>query len=159
MIIIWGMDLSSRTDAATKDYIIRSKILLQKLDDEREQVIVPTITIAELLAPIPPADHGKFIAELQKRFFCPPFDLRGAAIAAELWQKHRKFPKNQQISERSTLKADIYIIATAKAAGASVFYSHDANCRRLAQEVMTARDLPTRHPNMFVDAEIRKGQK
>ena len=35
------------------------------------------------------------------------------------------------------------IVASAKAAGATEFYSHDQKCRNLAGLVMTARDLPT----------------
>ena len=44
-----------------------------------------------------------------------------------------------------------------KAAGATEFYSHDARCRKLAEALnMKSHDLPKRHPNMFVDSEIRK---
>ncbi len=40
--------------------------------------------------------------------------------------------------------------------GATRFFSHDAKCRRLAEKAgMTGCDLPTHHPNMFRDQELR----
>jgi hypothetical protein len=45
----------------------------------------------------------------------------------------------------------------AKVAGATDFYSHDVKCRRLATMAgLSAHDLPTNHPNLFVDREIRQ---
>jgi predicted nucleic acid-binding protein len=133
----------------------RAKILLRQLDDDKATIIVPTVVVAELLVPLRPAQHGEFIAELRRRFFCPPLELQAAALAAELWRKHRGLPKSQQ-AKRTTLKADVLIIATARVAGASIFYSHEPKCRRLAKLAkMEARDLPMHHENMFVDREIR----
>ncbi|HUE69849.1 MAG TPA: hypothetical protein VMP01_03085 [Pirellulaceae bacterium] len=53
------------------------------------------------------------------------------------------------------LKSDVLIIATAKAAGVAEFYTHDARARKLAATVMTAKDLPKKHPNFAVDQELR----
>jgi hypothetical protein len=36
------------------------------------------------------------------------------------------------------------IVASAKAAGATRFYSHDTECRALASLIMTSYDLPTK---------------
>ena len=133
----------------------RARILIRQLTDDKATVIVPTVVVAELLVPIAPEKHGGFIHELRQRFVCPPLDLQAAAFAASLWREHRKLSPKEQI-KRTTLKADVLIVATAYLAGARVFYSHDAKCRRLATLAkMEGRDLPTHHENMFVDKEIR----
>lgn len=55
------------------------------------------------------------------------------------------------------IKADIQIVASAKMHGTSVLYSHDQGLRSLAESVgIKAYDLPRRHPNMFVDRELRE---
>jgi predicted nucleic acid-binding protein len=120
----------------------RAGVLLTELDEDEQRIIIPNIIVAELLLGVDPADAGKFIAELQNSFFMPTFDLRAALLAASLWQKHRKLPKASQIA-RSCLKADVMIVATAKVAGATRFYSHDAKARNLAKLAgLDAFDLP-----------------
>jgi hypothetical protein len=77
-------------------------------------------------------------------------------MAAQLWQWHRRLPPEDQI-QRSILKVDVLIIAVAKVAGASVFYSHDAKSRKLAAQAgMRALDLPTHSEDMFTNAEMKK---
>jgi hypothetical protein len=42
------------------------------------------------------------------------------------------------------MKADVMAVATVKVHGATVFYSHDVLCRKVAERAgMAARDLPT----------------
>jgi hypothetical protein len=78
------------------------------------------------------------------------------ALAAELWQLHRGLPKDQQIT-RVCLKADIMIVASAKAAQADEFYSREPKLRKLAEAAgITPRDLPTHSENLFVNEEIRR---
>ena len=133
----------------------RSVILLDMLQEANETILVPSIMVAELLVKVEAADQGNYLAELQKRFFIPLFDLPASAFAAKLWLLHRKLPKDEQIA-RTTLKSDVMIVATAKVAGAAKFYSHDKKCRVLASLAgMEACDLPINHPNMFRDAEIK----
>jgi len=50
------------------------------------------------------------------------------------------------------------IVASAKSAGATEFFTHDRKCRALAALVMKAHDLPTRDPNdMFLLGDIERG--
>jgi predicted nucleic acid-binding protein len=130
--------------------------LIDELEQRKEPIFVPTVAVAELLVKIPAKDHDQFVIEMQRRFFCPPVDIKASVIAARLWQAHRELPKAEQLS-RSVLKADVLIIASAAAAGASTYYSHEPGARKLADQArLTASDLPLRHPDMFVDAEIRR---
>ena len=161
MVMIWGLQSKGAKrgnprQPNLRELQIRAVILLDMLELDHAQIIVPTVMVAELLVGVERQFHGDFLADLQTRFFCPPFDLRARALAAELWQFHKGLPKPDQL-QRSVLKADVMIIATARATGAGTFYSHDASCRRLAQQAgMVAEDLPTSHPDMFRDAEIRQ---
>lgn len=128
MILIWGIRRGGKASQKGREH--RAGILLRTLEEQKAQVVVPTISIAELLVPVPREDHGKFINELQKRFICPPFDVQAASIAADLWRQNSTLTEIDQLS-RKTLKADVQIIATAKAAGATKFFSHDRKCRKL----------------------------
>jgi hypothetical protein len=125
MVLVWGglrPPISKKTAASAHvaEMEFRSRVLIRDLEDRGEKVIIPTIAVAELLTPLEPRQHGQFIATLTDRFFCPPFDLRAAAMAAQLWQWHRGLPAEEQI-QRSVLKADVLIISVAKVAGASSF--------------------------------------
>ena len=87
-----------------------------------------------------------------QHFEMPPFDLKSAALAAKLWLAHRGLPEHERI-ERSVLKADVLIVATAKAFGATRYYSNDAGSRRLAEQAgLVACDIPERSPYLIPDA-------
>jgi predicted nucleic acid-binding protein len=139
----------------------RARLLMRMLDEQKAKVIIPSVVIAELLAGVEPQKHTKLLAEFNEHFFCPSFDIQAAPLAAKLWQFEHGLrnvqpglPKDQR-SPRNVLKADTMIIATAKLAGASVFYSHEARCRRLAEEAgMKGLDLPRSSDNWITDWEI-----
>jgi hypothetical protein len=60
------------------------------------------------------------------------------------------------------LKAGAMIVAAAKAAGATGFYSNDKNCRQLAKLVMDANGLPEKPrdlSDMFVESDLREGKE
>jgi hypothetical protein len=160
MVLIWGglrrsvpSNPSAAAHAAEMEY--RSRVLLRDLEEKGETIIIPAVSVAELLVPLDPSEHGNFMAILTQRFFCPPFDLRAASLAAQLWQYHRGLPPKEQM-QRSVLKADVLIISVAKAAGASAFYSHDEKCRKLAVRAgMKALDLPTHSEDLFIDSEMK----
>jgi hypothetical protein len=94
MVLIWGFQKPhyKQKDKPRNQDIVemrrRSKLLLRTLAEEDETVIVPAIAVSEGLLSIRPEGHGEFIAELQERFFLPPYDLRAASLAAKLWQKN-----------------------------------------------------------------------
>jgi predicted nucleic acid-binding protein len=161
MVMVWGMDSArhpKKTDETKiEESIRRSKYLLRELSDPEIHVVVPMICVAEVIAPLPDAKRGEFIAELQERFVLQPFDTRAAAIAAKLRELSASAGKDTQYG-RLVLKADTLIVASAKSAGATVFYTNDVNCRKLANIIMEGKDLPTIAPDLFIDSEIREGK-
>lgn len=153
MVLIYS--LRKGTDAKTRERRRRARILLSMLEEEKARIVVPSIVVSEILVGIPVEEHGAFVAELPRRFYCPPFDLQAAALAADLWQKHKKLPKRDQL-QRTVLKADVLIVASASVAQAKVFYSYERKCRRLATLAgLDARDLPSHHEDMFLDRDFR----
>ncbi len=140
-----------------EELTVRAKLLLHM---QRQDIIVlSTIALSEVLVPVPADQKGLLIAKLSGRFLCPSFGLSAAAIAAELWAEHKKLPRDAQYKNRHVLRSDAMIVATAKSAGATDFFSCDRKCRTLANIVMTAHDLPTHDPNdLFALDDIRSGE-
>ncbi len=140
------------------DLVHRSKALLHMLTRKNSTIILPSIAIAELLVPVPTTKHGIFLSTLQQFFLCVPFDVKAASIAADLFAEHSKMERSEKYTKRQILKADVLIIATAKSAGATDFYTHEPFCRRLASKVMNAHPLPTQDPDdIFLMGDIRRG--
>jgi hypothetical protein len=161
MILIYADVVPQKQAARSSDWDdlrVRSKLLLHIVARKKGIILLPTVAISELLIPVPSAQKGALIATLQKLFVCPAFDLPAASTVADLWSQHRKLPQNQQYDRRQLLRSDCMIIASAKAAGATEFYSHDKKCRALASLVLTAHDLPTNdRDDMFIKGDIERG--
>ncbi len=159
MILIYAGVVPRKSYKATKasrELEVRAKILLHMR--KKDIIVLPTIAISEVLVPVPANQRGALLSELSQQFLCPPFDLRAADIAVGIWAEYKKFPGKSEHKNRHVLRADAMIVAAAKSAGATVFYSHDKGCRALADLVMTGRDLPTDDPdNMFLKHELRRG--
>jgi len=164
MILIYAGIVPSKSagkkSAQLEELQVRSKLLLHQLARQQAPIFLPTIAVSELLVPVPATHRGALIATLTERLVCPPFDLHAAAIAAELWVQHKNLPADLRYDDRQVLKADAMIVASAKAAGATAFYTHDKKCRALARlAVMSDRDLPTHDPDdMFILEAIRRGE-
>lgn len=135
----------------------RAGWLLKQFEEKEIDLYIPSVVVAELLAGVDPSKHGQLSAMFSERFFCPPFDSKAAALAAKLWQYERGLSgvgglSESERSQRRVLKADMLIVASAKVAGATDFYSHDEKCRRLAKEAgMNPFDLPKNSGRLFDD--------
>lgn len=157
MALIWGIQRGGNPKQTNlREMHYRAHILIEILEDAGDKICIPCIAVSELLVKVATLDHPNFIAALQKNFFCPPFDIRASELAAKLFLEHKKLPTDDQTG-RTTLKSDLMIVATARIAGADAFYSNDKRCRKLASLAgMPARDLPTKHPDLFHDVDLRK---
>lgn len=153
----WVPRKSGKLSKELEELAVRSQLLLHM--HSKDIIVLPTIAVAELLVPVPAAQKGELTSKLSSRFLCPSFDMPAAAIAAELWSEHNKLPSNLQYTSRHVLRADAMIVAAARSAGATEFYSNDKRCRALADLVMTGCELPTRDPNdMWLANDIRRGE-
>lgn len=140
---------------------LRAQMLFEHFARDEATVILPTIAIAEVLVPVPDSEKGLLVQALSESFVCPTFDTHAADIAAQLWAKHRQLPQDQRYTDRLALKADAMIIASAKAAGATDFYSNDRNCRKLAGLIMNGHGLPTKPRDLedvFIAIDLESGE-
>lgn len=162
MTLIYAGAVPAKSKKKSQDFIelsIRANILLHGLVRKKATIILPTIAVSEVLVPVPSTKVGTLVATLSERFLCAPFDLQAATIAASLWSQHNQLAKNLRYGDRQVLKADTMIVSTAKAAGATDFYSHDKQCRALADLIMNAHDFPTGDPDdMFLRGDIERGE-
>jgi predicted nucleic acid-binding protein len=145
-VLVWGV-----RKVGPSQQLQRAKWLIDQLEAEDAQIIVPSIVLSEYLCEIPAADHPATIAAFTKRFLVMPFDVLCTSVAAELFE-HGKAGRPKGIpGSRKVLRADAMIIATAARHGAKVFYSHDRDCRSLAKKITTweVRDLPDQPNHLF----------
>jgi len=153
MVLIYAEVVPPKPGPRCEDYDelrARSKLLLLRISNQ-DMIVLPTVAIAELLVPLTPTQKGPMILEFQERFLCYPLDIRAADLASGLWAQYKQgsqVPHEQaadQAQATSTaIKRDALIVACARAANAERFYSHDGECRKLAELAgMEALDLPT----------------
>lgn len=166
----WAMRPDKKKSRGSQDVPqmrLRAKILMRLLEERGIQLCVPSVVVSELLAGIDPRKYASILAEFEDRFFCPPFDIKASALAATLWQFERGLPGTPnkglpaaERTERPIFKSDILIVASARIAGASLFYSHDGKCRRLAEQAgMAAADLPHSSGNFVTDQELAEAEE
>jgi hypothetical protein len=150
--LIWGMPYPSkpRPTQDVAEMRRRAGLLFRSLQEQEATVIIPTVVVSEFLAGIAPEKRGDVLSNLSSRFHCVSFDVLASDLAATLWDKTRPLPRTDLPQQRQVLKADILIVATAKIAGATWFYSHEAPCRKLAELAeMEGKNLPTHAENLF----------
>lgn len=159
MILIYAGLVPSKASKSggLGDLVFRAQILLHDL--RKDTIVLPTVAIAELLVPVPATQRGLLVASLAERFVCPTFDQQAASIAADLWSRHKKLSPNVQYESRHILRADAMIVASAKAAGATDFYTNDSSCRALADLIMKGRGLPTHSENLFIKEELAENEE
>jgi len=155
MVLIWALPephIKGKKPPSTQDVAEmqrRAKFLLETLAEENADVVVPTITVSEWLTGIDPSKQGTFISELQESFTLAAFNPKAAAIAAKLFQDVQNLPAEDK-PQRKCMKADMMIVATAKAADAVRFFSHEPRVRKYVELVgMEAKDLPKTGTNLF----------
>jgi predicted nucleic acid-binding protein len=143
-ILVWAI-----RKKGPQDKVLHARYLFTELERDKAQIIVPSIVVAEFLAPISPQDRGLVVAAISERFRIEPFDIKDAVVAAELWDAGKAGRHMQHPNARTTLRADSLIVATAKNHGATEFYTEDDDCFAMASKIMDARRLPVIAPSLF----------
>lgn len=126
--------------------------LLMELDSKGAVVLAPAVAVAEILVPVPEKDRPRVLAALSEGFTVVPLDDRATVLAAKLMQRSLDARSKGETGARTKAKVDAMVVATAKSAGATVFYSNDSLCRQLAESAgLVAKALPDIAPSLFVD--------
>ncbi|MBF0241005.1 MAG: PIN domain-containing protein [Desulfamplus sp.] len=139
-IVIWAV--KKEATAGQEEMIKKASYLLEKCQESKTEIIIPSIVVGELLSALPSDKHGAFINAL-KYFKIPPFDIQAAVIYAKMWQSNKALRKDEknQGAKREEMKADCMIVATAKARGSSCIYSEDVRLRKFAEGHIKAAAL------------------
>jgi predicted nucleic acid-binding protein len=143
-IIIWG--IRNLATLGQEEKRLRAKYLIDKCEQERKQIIVPSIVVAELLAGIEPDQRNDFISVMYKRFIIPPFDTQAAMLFSNIW--HSKKHAQRGDITRAEMKADYMIVAIAKARGAECIYTEDDGLKKFATGHIDIKPLPIVPPQI-----------
>jgi predicted nucleic acid-binding protein len=142
-VLIWA--IKKEATANRQDMIVRADDFLRQCRTERREVFIPAHALAEFLAGYDDAQVHRTIISLSRSFVIAPFDAKAAIIAAKIqrdWNKIKQIA-NESGVDRCQIKADICIVASAVASGASTLYSHDRQMVSLAQgHGITVKELP-----------------
>lgn len=142
-IIVWG--IKKQATDGQEEMIARAEKFFSRIDEYQDYVIIPTIVLAEVLAPEPTIIRAKYLEILNKTFVIAPFDARAALKYAEMMSgrlEEVKTISNDIGIPRQKMKADHMVIATAIVNGANCIYSTDTGLKAFANGYIDVKDLP-----------------
>jgi Predicted nucleic-acid-binding protein, contains PIN domain len=126
-----------------QDKIEQAAQLINSLNKSKTKVAIPTIVLAETLSFIPEDSTQNFLELIKKHFLVFPFN----SVAAYHYSVITRMKKNVEIDgARWSKSADVKIISTALAHGASCIYSEDEDMLKLADGILQVQCLPAMPP-------------
>ena len=134
MTAVWGLRHGGPA-VAERDLEKREKAraLIERLDRDGADIVLPAVAVAELLVPLTGEEESAFLVEVTRRCVPATFDLRAATLAAQLYRNHAIRDEYRQGEGPTRMfRADTLIVASARGAGATRFYTDDGRCRKLA---------------------------
>jgi predicted nucleic acid-binding protein len=142
-IIVWG--IKRQATSGQEEMIVRAEALFKRFDEYKDSIIIPTVVLAEILAPEPPVVRAKYLEILGKSFNIAQFDSRAAMKYAEIM--HARFEEIKTIANttgihRQKMKMDHIVIATAIVNEANCIYSTDGGLKAFANGYIDVNDLP-----------------
>lgn len=150
---IWG--IKGQADPDQLEMIDRAQYLFEMLDAAKHQVMIPTIVLAEVLAPEPLEKYPVLMDKISKGFMICDFDLKSAARYGQIFMNRieelKRVAKENEIDNQK-MKVDHLIIACALANNAGCIYSTDRGIRTFGTQHIEVRPLPTIPPgqtNLF----------
>ena len=142
-VLIWG--IKEQAKEGQEDKISLAKRFIDKLGDD-DNVLIPSIVMAEFLIPIPPELHATVINLFNKNYIIAPFDALAASKFSLIWQTNKPAETAKQLikdyATRAELRADSMIVATAVAWKAECIYSYDKWVKTFAKGFIEVKDIP-----------------
>jgi predicted nucleic acid-binding protein len=117
----------------------RARELVESLQKNNVVVAIPSIVLAEALCFVPDRDLQKAMDGIKARFPVFQFDELSAYFYRAVFSSTKDIKTEQP---RWSKSADVKIIATAKAHGASCIYSEDSGMAKLAEGTLKVEGLP-----------------
>jgi hypothetical protein len=146
-IIIWGIKKQITAGQEADRLIERAEYFFKWVDADKIDVLIPSIVLAEILAPEPENLRAEYYNILSKNFIIVNFDERTAFKYAQL--VHGRFDELKKAAieadiSRNKMKIDHMIVACAMVNNANCIYSHDNGLKKFAADRIDVRELP--HP-------------
>lgn len=146
-ILIWR--LKRNASEGQEDMIKRADHLFEWFDKNNHNVLVPTVVLAEILAPEPLEKYPVFMEMFTKNFMIAPFDTMAATRYAHLFT-HKiesiKAKSDENGISHQKMKIDHLIVACALAHGASAIYSTDNGLKTFGHRHIEVKELPPLPP-------------
>ena len=113
-ILIWG--IKKQATEGQENKIDQAERFLKHLDSKGNDIIVPSLVVAELLMNIPNEQKGILLNKISKSFRIVAFDTISATLYSTIWFDLNR--DNKELINKSQLKnemkIDCMIIAIAK---------------------------------------------
>ncbi|MCH8044425.1 MAG: PIN domain-containing protein [Planctomycetes bacterium] len=140
-ILIWGLRNQLPPDPERASLPARCAKLIEKLPSP---ILLPSVALGEYLIGCDPDTRDQELDEIARNYFVAPFDDKAAAIAAEIWDnKVVDRVKREAKIGKQAVKADIQILATAIAQGATSLYVEDRHYNNFLQDKIIIKSIPT----------------
>lgn len=142
-VLIWG--IKEQAKKGQEDKISLAKRFIDSLGND-DNVLIPSIVLAEFLIPIPPELHAMVINLFTKNFIIAPFDALAASKFSLIWRTNKPLDTAKQLIDnyatRAELRADSMIVATAVARKAECIYSYDNWVKTFAKGFIDVKAIP-----------------
>ncbi len=144
-IFIWGI-----REVAThgqEENIDKAKKLINWLSEKEYRLLLPTPMLAEILSPVPKADHSKVMGLIDKKFIVAPFDAPASNKCAELLHNSFTNPeliqyKNDNAVPKQKMKYDCMIAAICIVRKVECIYSEDGDLSKFANGELHVKKIP-----------------
>src|SRR4051812_41688397 len=101
-ILIWGIKKQSST--GQEDMVSRAEKYFEYLDEKKEDIIIPSVVLAEILCPEEPQVQRRLLGLISGFLQIANFDSRVALKMAELM--HGKMPEIKRIRNEGSIRKD-----------------------------------------------------
>lgn len=146
-IVIWG--IKRQATPGQQEMISRAEQIFARADEYKDFILIPTLVLAEILAPEPPTIRANILEVLNKSFILAPFDVRAAQKYADIFFGRIDIVKQKAAdtgTARQKMKVDHMIIATALVNEANCIYSTDSGLKAFAEGLIDVKDAPPSKP-------------
>jgi predicted nucleic acid-binding protein len=148
MVIVWGV---KRSATGGQESMIRSaEYFFEWADQQEHEIIIPTVVLAEVLAPETPEMSEQYLHIIEEAFLIKNFDMRAALKYAQMLNNRFDEVKNaasEQNVTRQRMKIDHIIIATAIVNNAQAIVSYDGALKKFAEGFINVMQFPNRPGN------------
>lgn len=144
---VLGLAIRKVNPGSSAELISRAGQFVLWLVHQPVQVIIPTIVIGEILTVVPPEEQGEVLGKIHRDWMTVSFDAKASVVFARMFgdgerKRLMRELQNGTTSTRAKLKADLLIIATARAHGATTVYTHNIkDMKKLAGEAISVADF------------------